>query len=110
MWTFGTNSFSPRGWINVVPLNVEEGSGVRERVSYANVMATVAMFLALGGSAYAAAKITGKDIRDGTITTADIKDGSLRQRDFRAGELRAGLQAPKGDKGDAGTPGVRGDP
>jgi len=102
---------------------------MRGRLSYANVMATIAVFIALGGSSYAAVKITGKDIKDGTITgadvkdnslrgheirtgaisTDDVKDGTLRQRDFRAGELPAGAQGPKGDKGDAGTQGPKGD-
>ena len=35
---------------------------MRERLSYANVMATIAVFLALGGSAYAVKRIEGKDI------------------------------------------------
>ena len=41
---------------------------MRGRLSYANVMATIAVFVALGGSSYAAVKITGKDIKDESIT------------------------------------------
>jgi hypothetical protein len=72
---------------------------VRRRLSYANVMATVAVFVALGGSSYAAAEITGKDVRDGSLTgadirnnsltSADIKNGSLLAVDFKAGQLRS---------------------
>jgi hypothetical protein len=41
------------------------------------VIAVVALVLALGGGAYAAATITGADIRNGTITGKDIKNGSV---------------------------------
>ncbi|HKG02771.1 MAG TPA: hypothetical protein VKB03_06290 [Conexibacter sp.] len=41
------------------------------------VIAVVALVLALGGGAYAAATITGKDIKNGSITGKDIKKGSL---------------------------------
>ena len=101
---------------------------MRARLSYANVMSTVAVFVALGGSSYAAVKITGKDVRNGsltgkdlrngTVTGADIKaeainsddvqDGSLLAGDFRAGQLPAGATGPKGDPGAAGAQGERG--
>ena len=58
---------------------------MRERLSYANVMATVALFIALGGSSYAAVRITGANVKDGTITGADIKDNSLRGHEIRTG-------------------------
>jgi hypothetical protein len=50
---------------------------VHRRLSYANVMATAAVFVALGGSSYAAAEITGKGVRDGSLTGADIRNNSL---------------------------------
>ena len=72
---------------------------VHRRLSYANVMATAADFVAQGGSSYAAAEITGKDVRDGSLTgadirnnsltSADIKNGSLLAVDFKAGQLRS---------------------
>jgi hypothetical protein len=61
----------------------------RGRLSYANVMATVAVFLALGGSSYAALKITGKDVRNGSLSGRDLRDNSVRSRDVRNGSLRA---------------------
>jgi hypothetical protein len=33
--------------------------------SYASAMSTVALMTALGGSAYAALRMTGRDVRDG---------------------------------------------
>jgi hypothetical protein len=96
------------------------------RLSYANVMATIAVFIALGGSSYAVIRVTGKnvprdaltgeDIKD--LTSQDIRDYSLLRRDFKRGELRAasqgipGPEGPKGDaggKGDTGAQGLRGE-
>jgi hypothetical protein len=50
---------------------------MRSKLSYANVMATIAVFIALGGSSYAAIIITGKNVKNGSLTGADIKDNSL---------------------------------
>ena len=101
---------------------------MRQRLSYANVMATVAVFIALGGSSYAAIKVTGKNVKDASLTGADIKNstlggsdirahaiksddvanGSLLQQDFAAGQLPAGGQGPKGDTGATGPQGDQG--
>src|SRR3954452_23251742 len=88
-------------------------------------MATAAMFIALGGSSYAAVRITGRNVPKDALTGADIKDltgkdvrnnsltgadvrrltgadvvnGSLRAQDFAAGQL------PQGEKGAPGAPG-----
>lgn len=80
-------------------------------LTYSNVMATAAVFIALGGTSYAAVKITGADVRNGSLTGKDIKrnslrggdirNGSLRAVDFRGGKLPAGPQGPKGDPGAA---------
>lgn len=82
-------------------------------------MATIAVFVALGGTSYAAIKVTsrnvpkdaltgadvknltGKDVRNNSLTGADVKrlgtgdvtDGSLLATDFRAGELPAPFAA-----------------
>jgi len=77
------------------------------RLTYANVASTICLFMLLGGSAYAAASISGNDVRNGSLTSADIKDHSLRARDFRRGALR---QGPKGDPGAPGAPGRDGAP
>ena len=57
--------------------------------TYANVAATLALFVALGGSAYAAATVSGRDVRNGTLTGADVKNNSLRGADVRDRSLRA---------------------
>jgi hypothetical protein len=88
---------------------------IRCRLSYANVVATVALFAALGGTAVAAATITGKDVKDDSLSGADVKDESLgskdvsglKTKDFLKSE-RAKLKGPKGDRGRRGLQGVPG--
>lgn len=47
---------------------------IRSRLTYANVMSTLALFLVLGGgAAYAAKKIGSNELRGGSVTTAKIK-------------------------------------
>ena len=60
---------------------------LRGRLSYANVVATLALFIALGGSSYAALTITGKNVRNGSLTGKDIKRNSLTGRQIREGRL-----------------------
>jgi hypothetical protein len=77
-------------------------------ITYSNVMATVAVFVALGGTGYAAASLTGRDIRDGTISTQDVKNRSLLKKDFKPGQLPRGAQGPQGIQGPKGDTGPTG--
>ena len=81
---------------------------MRAKLTYANVMATIAVFVALGGTGYAATKLTGRDIQDATLTSKDVKDRSLLKRDFKPGQLPAGAKGDKGDQGPQGTQGIQG--
>lgn len=63
-------------------------SRIRPRLTYANVVATLALFLALGGSSYAALSLTGDDIIDGTIGSLDVANNSLRGIDVENGSIR----------------------
>lgn len=82
------------------------------RPSHATIVAYLALFVALGGSSYAAititgknvknSSLTGKDVKNSSLTTSDVKNRSLLKKDFKPGQLPAG---PKGDKGDRGEPG-----
>ena len=97
-------------------------------LTYTNVTATLALFVALGGTSYAAATLTGADVRNGTVTGSDLRSesvkgldvdndsltgsdfrngslttsdlDSLAGADFRPGQLAAG---PAGPQGPAGT-------
>jgi hypothetical protein len=91
---------------------------LRARLSYANVMATIAVFVALGGSSYAAIKVTGKsvvnssltgkDVKNSSLTGDDVKGGSLLSSDFGTGQLPAGPQGAQGPQGPQGAPGAQG--
>lgn len=62
----------------------------RSKVTYANVISSVALFFALTtGGAYAAIQITGANIVNGTVTGADIKNGSLASTDVKNYTLTA---------------------
>jgi hypothetical protein len=60
---------------------------LRGRLTYSNVVATLALFVALGGSSYAALTVTGKNVRNGSLTGKDVKRNSLIGRQIREGRL-----------------------
>jgi hypothetical protein len=87
------------------------------RLSYANVMATLGVFLALGGVGYAtgvvpANSVGTRQLKNGAVTEAKVKPGSLLAKSFKARQIPAGKQGstgPTGPQGLAGLPGVKGD-
>jgi hypothetical protein len=63
---------------------------LRRHFTYANVMATVAVFIALGGSSYAALSLTGRDVKDGSLTYRELKRNTLggtRIKESRLGKV-----------------------
>ena len=48
----------------------------RIRLTYANVIASIALFAALGGSSYAALAVTGAQVRDGSLSGRDVRNAS----------------------------------
>ncbi|HEX4307193.1 MAG TPA: hypothetical protein VHZ54_14250 [Solirubrobacterales bacterium] len=50
---------------------------VRRHITYANVIATIALFVALGGSTYAAVKLSGRDIKAHSLTARNYRRGSI---------------------------------
>ena len=95
---------------------------LRSRMTYANVVSTLALALAVGGgTAYAATKIgthniryhavtgskvavnavTASKVKNSALSGADIRDNSIRGADIRTGTLEASDfapdQLPKGD-------------
>jgi hypothetical protein len=92
-------------------------------LTYANVMATLALFLALGGGAYAAVNlpknsvgsrqikknaVSSSKIKKNAVTSSRVKNGSLLVGDFKAGQIPAGPQGVKGDLGPQGVAGAIG--
>lgn len=57
-------------------------SVIRSRLTYANVMASVAVFLALGGGAYAAATIGSSDIQRNAVLSKHIKKANVKGGDI----------------------------
>jgi hypothetical protein len=90
---------------------------LRARLTYANVMSSIAVFMVLGGSAYAAAtlpknSVGSRQIASNAVTSAKVKDGSLLSKDFKPGQLVAGAPGPAGAagaKGDRGDTAAKGD-
>lgn len=98
-------------------------SRLRERLSYANVMATVATFIALGGTSYAVASLPrnsvgANQIKQRAVGAAELRTNAVRSRAIRnrsvalrdiskgaRGSLR-GQTGPAGPQGPAGPPGV----
>jgi len=60
---------------------------LRRHLSYANVMATIAVFVALGGVSYAAATISGNKLIKGTVGAGKLKNGTLTSTQVRANSL-----------------------
>lgn len=88
-----------------------------------NVISSIALFVALGGTSYAAqqllvksvktrhladAAVTAKKIKGGAVTSGKVKDGSLLARDFKQGEFKSLASGPS-LKGDTGPQGMQGE-
>lgn len=78
---------------------------IRAHLTYANVMATVAVFIALGGGAYAAATIGSPQVVDNSLKSIDLKDNAaVTSADVRNDTLLdGGLAAPDLRPGSVGT-------
>jgi hypothetical protein len=97
-------------------------SSIKPRLTFANITATLALFISLGGVSWAAAtlpngSVGSRQLQANAVSTRNVIDGSLLSRDFKRGELPSGpagpagatgLPGPKGDKGDPGSPGPSG--
>lgn len=70
------------------------GNGLSGRLSYSNVVATLALFLALGGGIAVAASLTknsvkSKHIKNGQVKTADIRAGAVKAAQLGSGAVTA---------------------
>src|SRR3954454_24842723 len=84
------------------------------KLTYANVTATLALFIALGGSSYAALKLPrnsvgSNQIRTSAVGSSEVRDRSVRLRDISrsARTSLGGKQGPAGPTGPAGSPAVK---
>jgi hypothetical protein len=91
--------------------------------SPATIIALIALFVALGGTAYAAMNlpansvgaeqiksgaVTGTKLSDNAVTSAKVKNGTLLARDFKVGQLPGGPRGVPGPQGPQGIPGPQG--
>ena len=98
---------------------------VTPHLTYANVVSTLCLFIALGGSSYAAVKLGKNSVGSKQIArnavkasetarksvgSAEVIDRSLLAKDFRRGQLPAGARGPTGPAGDTGPAGPTGPP
>jgi hypothetical protein len=70
---------------------------IAEQLSYANIVATLALVLVLGGGAYAVTQLPKN-----SVGTKQVKNQSLRAKDFKKGQLPVGATGPAGPTGLAG--------
>jgi hypothetical protein len=63
---------------------------IRKRITYANVMSSIAVFLVLGGgAAYAAKKIGSNEIKGNSITTGKIKKEAVTKTKIKKASIDA---------------------
>ena len=82
---------------------------IRTRLTFANVISVIALFVALGGTSVAALtlarnSIKSKHIAPNAVGSSEVKDASLLGEDFGPGQL------PQGEKGEPGAPAPQGRP
>lgn len=85
---------------------------LRERLTFANITAATALFIALGGTSYAAITLPRNSVgtnqlRTGSIRSVDVKDRSLEARDLSVNARRF-LKGQKGEQGERGPVGPAG--
>jgi hypothetical protein len=80
---------------------------LRGNLTYANVMATIAVFLVLGGSAVAATQLPGESVGTKQLKKGAVTPGKLSAKTKR---VFAGLSGPTGSTGPKGAQGPKGDP
>jgi hypothetical protein len=58
------------------------------RLSFANLTALLALFVALGGSSYAALSVGSEQIANNSVRSEDLRDNDVRGRDIRKDTVR----------------------
>jgi len=72
--------------------------GLRRKLSYANVMATLAVFIALGGTSYATLRITGRNIKNSSLTGRELQRNSVGGRPIKESRLGTVPRARNADR------------
>jgi hypothetical protein len=82
------------------------------RPSPAMTVALLALFVAMGGTGYAALKfpknsVGAKQIKSNAVRSGEVKNRSLLKQDFKAGQLPRGPRGVRGLQGSPGAPATR---
>ena len=85
----------------------------RPRLTYANVVATLALFIALGGVSWAATTISANSVgttqlKDGAVTGVKIANATITSQKLTSDAIKS-LKGQTGDRGLTGLPGAKGD-
>ena len=85
------------------------------RPAVSNVLAVLALVVAVGGTTYAAAKIPKRSVgkvqlKRSAVTSSKVKDGSLTREDLKPGKYPGGRAARRGATGAEGVQGPKGRP
>jgi hypothetical protein len=96
---------------------------LKERLTFANVTASLALFIALGGTSYAAItlprnSVGANQLRTGSVRSSEVRDRALNARDLsltarrflRAQQGAQGPRGPEGPQGERGPQGLQGPP
>jgi hypothetical protein len=80
-----------------------------------NLVGYLALFVAIGGTSYAATSLPGgsvgtRQLKDGAVTAAKVRNHSLVARDFASGQLLVGPRGAAGAHGSPGATGAQGSP
>ena len=91
---------------------------IRGRATFASVTSLIAIFVALGGTGYAAITLPNNsvglkqikkngvgaaEIRKNAVRSGEVRNGALRVGDFAAGQFPAGPRGVQGSPGERGT-------
>jgi hypothetical protein len=84
-------------------------TSIGSRFTYANVMATIALFVALGGGAYAAVALPANSVGTRQLRNRAVTPAKVAPKTIALFRGRKGGLGPAGPKGDAGSAGPKGD-
>jgi hypothetical protein len=83
-------------------------SFLRRHLSYANVVASLALFLALGGAAFAATQLPRNSVGTGQLKPEAVTSGKIAKKTRNQLRGATGPQGPQGKTGAKGATGARG--
>jgi hypothetical protein len=81
---------------------------IRQRLTYANVIATCALFLALGGGAYAATQLPQNSVGTDQLKAGAVTGGKIAKKTRKQLQGERGPIGPQGPQGKTGAKGATG--